>query len=84
MVELVDTRDLKSLGEFLRASSILALATIIMKEKLDQAKIELYRLLLSAKHPDDLTDNEVDLMYHLSYETCIQDVLSEAVNKPQS
>jgi len=55
-----------------------------MKEKLDQAKIELYRLLLSAKHPDDLTDNEVDLMYHLSYESCIQDVLSEAVNKPKS
>ena len=54
-----------------------------MKEKLDQAKIELYRLLLEVKNPDDLTDNEVDLMYHLSFERCIQEVLSSS-KKPQT
>lgn len=50
---------------------------------LDQAKIELYRLLLTEKNPDDLTENEADIMYHLSFERCIQEVLSNS-KKPQT
>jgi len=46
--------------------------------ELNEAKIRLYKLLLTSKHPDDLTENEADIMYHLSFERCIQEVLSRS------
>jgi hypothetical protein len=44
---------------------------ILKIEQLSEAKSKLYSLLLS-KLPDDMTDNEVDIMYLLSKDEDIQ------------
>lgn len=46
--------------------------------KIDEAKKVLYKKLLDLS-PDIITENESEIMYHLSFEPCIQNILSEAV-----
>jgi hypothetical protein len=47
-----------------------------MKEKLEEAKRQLYSLLLSAP-VNNLTDNEVDLMFYLAKDEQIQRILNK-------
>ena len=51
-----------------------------MKTELDLSKIRLYHLLLK-KDPNLLTQNEVDIMYKLSKEPCIQELLFKEFQK---
>lgn len=52
------------------------------KDELDirQAKVWLYHLLLK-KSNDELTDTEVDILFHLSKDRDIQNVLAKEIKK---
>lgn len=46
-----------------------------MEKELLEAKMKLYHLLL--KKGDDVTDNEIEIMFHLSKDKQIQELLNQ-------
>ncbi|HWY13089.1 MAG TPA: hypothetical protein VN026_17260 [Bacteroidia bacterium] len=53
-----------------------------MKDKILEAKKTLYRLLLDKdKESDDLTDGEVDVLFALSKDEQIQELLTSKIKK---
>lgn len=53
-----------------------------MDKKLLEAKRELYHLLL--KKGDDVTDNEIEIMFYLSKDKQIQELLNKKINGSNS